>query len=144
MNFVPTRPLEEIAREYIEAFCTLYDPVKYLDRTYRCFLMMGSPTWKAPAKTPEWVVVKALLLVIWRQGIKRETRWKFWHHLFSILKRNPKVFEHYLAACAHNEHFLEYRQIVRDQIESQLAEYLAQGEEKPYVPVKEKTEAVVR
>ncbi|WP_375491549.1 B12-binding domain-containing radical SAM protein [uncultured Nostoc sp.] len=143
MNFVPTRPLEELAREYIEAFCTLYDPVQYLDRTYRCFLMMGLPSWKAPAKMPEWIVVKALLIVIWRQGIKRETRWKFWHHLFSILKRNPGVIEHYISACAHNEHFLEYRQIVRDQIESQLAEYLAQGAETPYVLVKEKTEAVV-
>ncbi len=142
MNFIATRPLEEIAREYIEAFCDLYDPVKYLDRTYRCFLMMGTPKWKAPFKMPEWVVVKALLIVIWRQGIKRETRWKFWHHLFSIIKHNPGVAEHYLATCAHNEHFLEYRQIVRDQIESQLAEYLAQGAEKPYVPEQEKTEVL--
>ena len=139
MNFLPTRPLEDIAREYIEAFCTLYDPVKYLDRTYRCFLIMGKPTWKAPAKMPEWTIVKALLIVIWRLGVKRETRWKFWHHLFSILKRNPDVVEHYLAACAHNEHFIEYRQIVRDQIESQLAEYLAQGVEKPYLPLEVKT-----
>ncbi|MDY6898523.1 MAG: DUF4070 domain-containing protein [Cyanobacteriota bacterium] len=136
MNFIPTRPLEDIAREYIEAFCALYEPVAYLDRTYRCFLMMGKPSWKAPGKKPEWVVVKALATVIWRQGIKRETRWKFWHHLFSILKHNPAVFEHYLSTCAHNEHFLEYRQIVRDQIESQLEEYLAQGAEKPYIPVK--------
>jgi len=136
MNFIPTRPLEDIGREYIEAFCALYDPIAYLDRTYRCFLMMGKPSWKAPAKKPEWVVIKALATVIWRQGIKRETRWKFWHHLFGILKHNPAVFEHYLSSCAHNEHFLEYRQIVREQIESQLEEYLAQGAEKPYVPVK--------
>jgi radical SAM superfamily enzyme YgiQ (UPF0313 family) len=142
MNFIPTRSLEEIAREYVEAFCNLYDPVKYLDRTYRCFMMMGTPKWKAPFKMPEWVVVKALLIVIWRQGIKRETRWKFWHHLFSIIKHNPGVAEHYLATCAHNEHFLEYRQIVRDQIESQLAEYLAQGTEKPYMPEQEKTEVL--
>ncbi|EFA72009.1 Cobalamin B12-binding [Raphidiopsis brookii D9] len=139
MNFIPTRPLEDIAKEYVEAFCALYDPIKYLDRTYRCFLIMGSPKWKAPFKMPDWVIVKALLIVIWRQGIKRETRWKFWHHLFSIIKHNPQVAEHYLATCAHNEHFLEYRQIVRDQIEGQLAAYLAQGTEKPYVvPQKEK------
>ncbi len=140
MNFIPTRPLEEIAREYVEAFCTLYDPVRYLDRTYRCFMMMGTPKWKAPLKLPDWVVLKALLIVIWRQGIKRETRWKFWHHLFSIIKHNPRVVEHYLAVCAHNEHFLEYRQIVREQIESQLAEYLAQGAENPYVVEQEKAQ----
>jgi radical SAM superfamily enzyme YgiQ (UPF0313 family) len=144
MNFIPTRPLKDIATEYVEAFCALYDPVKYLDRTYRCFLMMGNPSWTAPAKFPELVVLKAFAIIIWRQGIKRETRWKFWHHLFSILKHNPKSFDHYLSTCAHIEHFYEYRQIVRDEIEAQLAEYLAQGAEKPYiVPAKvEKTEAI--
>jgi hypothetical protein len=75
---------------------------------------------------PEWVDVRALAIVIWRQGIKRNTRWKFWHHLFGIFRHNPAVWEHYLTLCAHNEHFLEYRQIVQDQIEAQLAEYLAQ------------------
>ena len=85
---------------------------------------MGAPTWKAPFKLPELVVVKALAIVIWRQGIKRDTRWKFWHHLFSMIGRNPGVAEHYLATCAHIEHFMEYRQIVRDQIESQLEEFL--------------------
>lgn len=126
MNFIPTRPLEDIGREYIEAFWELYDAEKFLDRTYRCFLMMGAPKCKAPAKMPSWVDLRALLIVIWRQGVKRKTRFKFWHHLFSMIKRNPAVWEHYLTVCAHNEHFLEYRQIVRDEIEGQLAEFSAQ------------------
>ncbi len=133
MNFIPTRPLEDIAREYIEAFCALYEPVRYLDRTYRCFLMMGSPSWTAPFKLPNLMLLKAMAIILWRQGIQRETRWKFWHHLFSIIRRNPKVLELYLDTCAHIEHFYEYRQIVREQIEAQVAEYLAQGVEKPYV-----------
>ena len=126
MNFVPTRPLEEIAREYIEAFWTLYDPEIYLDRTYRCFLKLGEPKVHPPAKFPAWVDLRALAIVIWRQGIKRSTRWKFWHHLWSILGKNPGVWEHYLTLCAHNEHFLEYRQIVRHQIEQQLLEFQLQ------------------
>ncbi len=40
MNFVPTRPIEDIATEYIEAFWKLYDPEVFLDRTYRCFLKL--------------------------------------------------------------------------------------------------------
>ncbi|PIG92075.1 B12-binding domain-containing radical SAM protein [Gloeocapsopsis sp. IPPAS B-1203] len=129
MNFIPTRSLEQITREYIESFWQLYDPVKYLDRTYRCFLILGAPKCKAPAKMPSWVDIRALLIVCWRQGIKRNTRWKFWHHLFSIIKNNPEVWDHYLAVCAHNEHFLEYRQIVRDELEAQLAEFLAREAE---------------
>ncbi|MBW4651120.1 MAG: B12-binding domain-containing radical SAM protein [Kastovskya adunca ATA6-11-RM4] len=126
MNFVPTRPVEEIATEYVEAFWTLYDPEGYLDRTYRCFQILGAPRHKAPFKFPALVDLKALAIVCWRQGIKRHTRWKFWHHLFSIMKNNPGVWEHYLAVCAHNEHFLEYRQIVRDEIEEQIREFKAQ------------------
>ena len=144
MNFVPTRPLQDIAREYVEAFWTLYDADKFLDRTYRCFLMLGAPKCKAPAKLPNLVDLRALLIVMWRQGVKRTTRWKFWHHLLSILKRNPGVFEHYIAVCAHNEHFLEYRQIVRDEIDAQLAEFqveeakLQQMEDISSASVKEK------
>lgn len=126
MNFTPTRPLADIAREYIEAFWELYDAERFLDRTYRCFLLMGAPKCKAPSKMPSWVDLRALLIVVWRQGVKRKTRFKFWHHLFSIIKRNPAVWENYLTICAHNEHFLEYRQIVRDEIEGQLTEFLAQ------------------
>lgn len=136
MNFIPTRSLEQITREYIESFWQLYDPIKYLDRTYRCFLMLGAPKCKAPAKMPSWVDIRALLIVCWRQGIKRNTRWKFWHHLFSIIKHNPEVWDHYLAVCAHNEHFLEYRQIVRDELEAQLAEFLAREAEIAVATVK--------
>ncbi|WP_413166208.1 B12-binding domain-containing radical SAM protein [Capilliphycus salinus ALCB114379] len=125
MNFLPTRPIEEIAQEYITAFWTLYEPERYLDRVYRCFLKLAPSPCKAPFKTPELADLKALAIVIWRQGFKRRTRWKFWHHLFGIFKHNPGVWEHYLTLCAHNEHFLEYRQAVREQIEAQLAEFIA-------------------
>ncbi len=123
MNFVPTRPITDIAEEYVEAFWQLYDPEVFLDRTYRCFLKLGAPKCKTPAKLPTWVDLRALGIIIWRQGIKRKTRWKFWHHLVSVAFHNPAVWETYLTICAHNEHFLEYRQIVRDEIESQLIEF---------------------
>lgn len=123
LNFVPTRPIEEIAREYIETFWTLYEPERFLDRVYRCFLKLSPPQCKPPFKLPSWVDLKALGIIIFRQGFKRHTRWKFWHHLFGIFQQNPGVWEHYLMLCAHNEHFIEYRQIVRDEIEQQLAEF---------------------
>lgn len=128
MNFVPTRPLEEVTREYVDGFWRLYDPVNYLDRTYRHFLKLGAPRHSAKLRKVTWKVIRAFLTVCWRQGVVRETRWKFWHHLFSILKNNPKVAEHYLSVCALNEHFLEYRQAVRTKIEAQLADYLARQE----------------
>ncbi len=136
INFIPTRPIEDIAREYVEAFWALYDPHLYLDRIYRCFLKLGAPRCQAPFKWPSWVDLRALAIVIWRQGIKRDTRWRFWHHIFGIFQHNPAVWEHYLTLCAHNEHFMEYRQIVRDEIEQQLAQ-LTIGKKVPLQVVKD-------
>lgn len=129
MNFIPTRPIQEIAEEYIEAFWQLYDPEKYLDRTYRHFLILGAPLCSPPFKFPSWIDLRALLTVCWRQGVKRSTRWKFWKYLFSIMKNNPGVWIHYLTVCAHNEHFLDYRTIVKANIQAQLEEYLATQKE---------------
>ena len=128
LNFVPTRPIEEIAREYVEAFCAIYEPNAYLDRVYSYYLKMGAPRVKPPDRAPSWIDLKALAIVIWRQGFKRNTRWKFWHHLFSMIKKNPAVWEQYLTVCAHNEHFMEYRDIVRNEIEVQLAAYCVEEE----------------
>jgi radical SAM superfamily enzyme YgiQ (UPF0313 family) len=120
INFIPTRPIVEIAQEYLNAFCQLYDPIRYLDRVYRYFLKLGPPTVRMPIKRPEWVVIHALAVVFWRQGIERKTRWKFWRHLIDLLMKNPQVVEQYVIICAQNEHFLEFRGIVKEQIEAQL------------------------
>lgn len=134
-NFIPTRPLEEIAREYVRCFWELYEPDRYLARVYRHFLQMRPIPHKKKFKMPELADIKGLLTICWRQGFKRNTRFQFWRQLFSILWHNSGVFESYLINCAHIEHFIEYRQIVRDEIEAQLAEYLAQkANSQPLVP----------
>ncbi|AKG23939.1 B12-binding domain-containing radical SAM protein [Calothrix sp. 336/3] len=129
MNFVPTRPLEEIAREYIEAFWELYEPSKFLDRAYRHYRLLGEATYpkkgKKAKKPLNWVTVRALLIICWRQGVLRETRWQFWRHLGSMYRHNPGGISSYLSVCAQIEHFMEYREIVRYEIESQLADFLA-------------------
>jgi radical SAM superfamily enzyme YgiQ (UPF0313 family) len=122
MNFVPTRPIEDIANEYVNAFWQLYDPLVYLERTYQHFLKLGAPKHKSKVRKVSWVNVRALLTIFWRQGVLRKTRFRFWICLLGILRQNPKVWEPYLGICALGEHFLEYREIVRDQIGAQLQE----------------------
>jgi radical SAM superfamily enzyme YgiQ (UPF0313 family) len=125
MNFVPTRPLEELAREYASCFWELYEPRRYLSRVYRHFMTMKPAPHKVPFRMLELVEIRAVLTICWRQGVKRNTRFQFWRQLFSVIRRNPNVFVPYLSNCALIEHFLQYRQIVGDEIETQLAEYLA-------------------
>ena len=130
MNFVPTRPLEEIAREYVEAFWELYEPKRFLDRTYRHFRILGEATYpkkgKSAKKKVDWIAVRALLTIVWRQGVWRDTRWQFWRNLWNMYRYNPGGISSYLSVCAQIEHFVEYRQIVRREIEAQLAEFLAE------------------
>ncbi|MBD1913249.1 B12-binding domain-containing radical SAM protein [Leptolyngbya sp. FACHB-8] len=129
MNFVPTRSLEDIAHEYIEAFWQLYDPEKFLDRAYRHYLLLGEATYPKKGRSGKervnWVRLRALLAICWRQGAIRKTRWQFWRNLAGMLQRNPGGISPYLSVCAEIEHFIEYRQIVRTQIEAQMAEFLA-------------------
>jgi radical SAM superfamily enzyme YgiQ (UPF0313 family) len=134
LNFVPTRPIQDIATEYMEAFSTLYEPNAYIDRVYSYFLKLppqrykqilneqaGStarPTGKAGVS---WVDLRALAIVVWRQGLKRNTRWRFWRALAGMARHNPARFKGFISILAHSEHFLEYRQIVRREIHEQLA-----------------------
>jgi radical SAM superfamily enzyme YgiQ (UPF0313 family) len=133
MNFVPTRPLEEIAYEYMDAFDELYEPSKFLDRTYRHFLTLGTATYpfkgEGRKKSISWNVIRAFFTICWRQGAVRSTRWQFWRNLWSMLQVNPGGVSSYLGVCAQIEHFLEYRGIVRREIEVQVAEFLV-GEAK--------------
>ncbi|PSB03332.1 B12-binding domain-containing radical SAM protein [Merismopedia glauca] len=124
INFIPTRPLEEIAREYIRCFWDLYEPDRYLARVYRHFLHMEFKQHKKKFKLPELTDLRALFIICWRQGLKRNTRWQFWWQLFSIIRHNRGVFKQYLTNCALLEHFIDYRQIVRYEIEIQLANHL--------------------
>lgn len=121
LNFVPTRPIREIATEYVEAFCALYEPRAYMDRVYSYYLKMGVPRWRAKAKLPTFTDLRALSIVIWRQGVKRNTRLRFWRYMWGMARQNPTLLEQFLVVLAHNEHFLEYRGIVQDEIRKQLA-----------------------
>ena len=121
LNFKPTRPIRDIANEYVEAFCALYEPNAYMDRVYSYYLKMGAPRWKAAPKAPSLVDIRALAIVVWRQGIKRNTRGRFWRYMIGMARNNPAVLEQFLVMLAHNEHFIEYRGIVQREIREQLA-----------------------
>ena len=129
LNFVPTRPIREIANEYVQAFCQLYEPNAYIDRVTHYYLKMGKPRWHAFYKAeksdqsslPSLTDIMALSIVVWRQGFKRNTRFRFWKSLAIIAMRNPKLLEQFLVVLAHNEHFQEYRGVVTKEIQDQMA-----------------------
>jgi radical SAM superfamily enzyme YgiQ (UPF0313 family) len=124
MNFLPSRPITELAQEYLDCFWELYEPSRYLARVYRHFLRLKPTHHQMPFRMLEWVELRAVLTIFWRQGMKRQTRWQFWRQLGGILRHDRSLFVPYLSNCALVEHFLDYRQIVRVELEAQIAQQL--------------------
>jgi radical SAM superfamily enzyme YgiQ (UPF0313 family) len=122
MNFVPTRPIAEIAKEYVEGFWTLYEPSHYLRRCFQQCLNLGVSSRQR--QTMQFPMGKGLLLImqlIWYQGIRRpEIRAQFWRQLWTILRQKPQVLNLYLGLCAAGEHFWEYRTLAKERITQQL------------------------
>ena len=122
-NFLPTRPAAEIVAEYIRMVDYLYEPTKYLARTYRYYLAMR-PTRAASGKSkspeprqPESRAshlrredLMALIKLFWRQGIVAHFRWQFWRQLVGIYRQNPSRITKYLNQCAVGENLFPIRE----------------------------------
>ena len=122
MNFIPTRPIADIAKEYIEGFWTLYEPQSYLRRCLQQCLKIGSlKSQRQTMQLPLSHSIPLLFQLIWHQGIRRSTiRRQFWHQLWILLSKKPQVLSMYLGLCAAGEHFWEYRTLVKERITQQL------------------------
>jgi hypothetical protein len=124
MNFVPTRPVDEIAREYVEGFWQLYDPIAYLDRVFRHYLLLKDANFprkpKSARKKLDPANRRALIKLCFRQGVMRKSRFKFWTNLYRMFRVNRGGIGSYLSTCAQGEHFLDYRKRVRAEIEAQM------------------------
>jgi hypothetical protein len=139
MNFVPARPIEEIVGEYISAFWNLYEPLPYLKRTFRHFMMMEGRRPK-PTRRLTGRELGFVLAICWRQGVVRSTRFRFWWQLLAIALRKPGVFYDYFVTLGMGEHFFQLRHEVREELQAQLAELKlalpAQTNELPAAPSK--------
>jgi radical SAM superfamily enzyme YgiQ (UPF0313 family) len=122
MNFIPTRPIAEIAQEYVEGFWTMYEPSHYLRRCFQqCLSINLRPGHRQTMQFPIGKGLRLLTQLIWHQGIHRpEIRGQFWRQLWTIWRQKPQVLNLYLGLCAAGEHFWEYRTLARERIAEQL------------------------
>jgi radical SAM superfamily enzyme YgiQ (UPF0313 family) len=119
MNFVPTRPVEEITEEYIEAFWNIYEPMPFLKRTFRHFMMMNG--WRGKTTRPiTWTEIRLFSVICWRQGLVRSTRLRFWWQLVAIALSKPRLVYDYVTVLGIAEHFYTYRHQVKEQLQEKL------------------------
>ncbi len=122
MNFIPTRPLAEIAKEYLEALWTMYEPKNYLQRCFEhCLAIKPNPKLQQNMYFPPGKALRLVAQLFWRQGWQRKNiRAQFWRQLWVILRTKPQFLNMYLGLCAAGEHFWEYRILARERITEQL------------------------
>ena len=122
MNFTPTRPMAEVAKEYVEAIWTMYEPKNYLKRCLQqCLNISINPHLQQNMYFPPGKGLRLVAQVIWHQGIRRPAiRAQFWQQLWTIMRTKPQFLNMYLGLCAAGEHFWEYRVLTRERITQQL------------------------
>ncbi len=122
MNFVPTRPATDIAREYVQSIWALYDPKAYLHRCFRqCLALRPHRPDHQTMRFPLGKGLRILAQILWHQGLRRaEIRGQFWRQLGYLLVQRPHCLTTYLGLCAAGEHFWEYRDLARRRIGDQL------------------------
>ncbi|MGB5917335.1 MAG: DUF4070 domain-containing protein, partial [Phormidesmis sp.] len=120
-NFEPTRPINEIAEEYVAGFWQMYDPAQYLYRCLHQCLNISVQQQKKAMRFPLGKGLRLIAQVLWLQGVRRgEIRLQFWRQLAEILWKQPKMFNVYIGLCAAGEHFWDYREVVKDKISEQM------------------------
>lgn len=122
MNFVPTRPIAEIAKEYVEGFWKLYEPANYLKRCFQqCLSIVPRYRRTQTMQLPKGKQLHLIAQLIWHQGLRRpDIRGQFWRQLWTLLLKKPQVLNMYLGLCATGEHFWEYRVLAKERITQQL------------------------
>jgi len=121
INFAPTRPMAEIVDEFINLYQVLYDPGFYLERTFRHIARMQSSPVKMPFSIPSLPELRAVLTILYRQGMRYPSRWKFWKYFFAAMFTFPKNrFEQFVSACVMGEHYFEFRETVKEKLRENL------------------------
>lgn len=131
MNFIPSRPKNDIVNEYIDASWQLFEPRSYLKRVYN-HVMRVKIEKNSKSNRPavrEWLYrlrmigVKPLVLVLsllWQHGIVMPSRWDFWGHILRLLKNKPQAVFPYLANCAMYDDLDYFRQSVKERMTKEL------------------------
>ncbi|NOQ34352.1 MAG: DUF4070 domain-containing protein [Methylococcaceae bacterium] len=127
MNFIPSRPAEDIIEEYIDANWQLYEPKKYIERIFRHCMRVNIIN-QGSIKNLSWQefifrvnkldrrIFSFIFHVFWEHGFVLETRADFWKYLFKLAIKKPKAMMPFLFNCAIFEDLDEHRRIIREKM----------------------------
>ena len=133
-NFVPTRPLRELAAEHVRGYMDLYEPKAFVRRAHHHCKNFHFPRRRKQRRVPDLPEIRALLVIIWRHGVLRNSRGAFWSAVFDLYRANGLALPRFLISCAHFEHFYTYRAHVEKEIQKQLSQFSDEVLDRTYTP----------
>jgi len=128
LMYDPKRPARDIVAEHRNAWDYLYEPGRFLSRTHRYFLKLGSAR---PASGPnprkifplvprnlKSLKVRArdfitVLILAWNRGVLSPHRKQFWNQLVDIYRRRSASFPKYIETMVFGEDMFHLRQRLR-------------------------------
>jgi radical SAM superfamily enzyme YgiQ (UPF0313 family) len=121
VNFVPTRPLQQIVDEFIHLYEALYEPGAYLGRVFHFLERMRAPSFPRPFSLPSLYELRAVLIVLFRQGGLYASRRQFWRYLFTVLRKFPARLPDFIMLLIKGEHYFDFRRTIVRELRRQMA-----------------------
>jgi radical SAM superfamily enzyme YgiQ (UPF0313 family) len=125
LNFVTERPRSDILRDYRRIIDESYEPRAYFGRVLRVCAALNCCAKKL--RLPKRLVLKNLRSfgrLIWRMGIRRRYRFRFWETLILVALRNPRALRYAVVLMALYLHFGDFRVFLREGLDEQIAQEL--------------------
>jgi radical SAM superfamily enzyme YgiQ (UPF0313 family) len=105
LNFVPTRPVEEILEDYLHVLNAAYSTRSYFDRCLRLSKTLAIRYRFRPSLGRKVRYGLAFLHVVVRLGLRPSTAYYFWRNLMAILCTRPSALETVVNLMAMYLHF---------------------------------------
>jgi radical SAM superfamily enzyme YgiQ (UPF0313 family) len=99
-NFVPTRPMADVFREFVRIYEAVFEPEDYLRRAYRHIEEMDPIPYEEPFKFPYVEELATIFRLTVRQGLMKPFRWTWWKLALKALLRFPNQrFAMFIRLC---------------------------------------------
>ena len=122
VNFIPTRPLQEIVEEFIHLYEVLYEPGAYLGRVYHFLERMRSPSCPRPFSLLFLHETRAVFNVFFRQGWLYDSRRQFWRDFFKVVRNFPAKLTDFFTLLIKGEHYFDFRRTIAKELRLQMAQ----------------------
>ena len=122
LNFITSRPREDILEDYVKVLSESYDPINYFTRVINFTLMMNCSEKQLNLPITKQIKdLRAFFKLIKTAGINAHYRKHFWKTLITCLRKNPKAIRYCVAAMALYLHFGPFSEYVVERTKKEIS-----------------------